>query len=121
MSSEQRKRTRIYGQFPVTVEVAAGSVTMMTRNVSLKGLLCQKDASSALLAAGDGCLIHLHLSDFLELAIEGNIVRVSDQDVAIDFLSFEADTYMHLRNIVRYAADDPDSIDEEQVLRPFEE
>jgi hypothetical protein len=47
------------------------------------------------------------------LHMEGKVVRPSKEGAAIDFVSMDPDTYMHLRNLILHNANDPDQAEQE--------
>jgi len=119
MSDNQRKRTRIVGHFQATVTVQDRETSVVTENLSLKGMLCAPEGGDPDWSAGAPCLVRIKLADSVELAIQGQVIRADSQDAAIDFSSMDEDSYTHLRNIIRFAAQDPDAIDAEQIEQPF--
>lgn len=115
---DSRKRTRVSGHFQGRLETHTSSWTITTENISLKGLLCDLQ-QEAQLQAGEAVTVVLPLADDVLLSIEGTVVRQRDRQVAVDFEGMDEESYAHLRNIVRFAANDPDAIDKEQAHTPF--
>lgn len=117
---DHRKRTRVQGHFKGKLEFASRTLTITTENVSLKGVLCDLlDPEAVPPKSGDKCLVVLPLSQDITLSVHGQVVRSSGERVAVDFTAMDEDSYTHLRNIVRFSADDPDAIDKEQTREPF--
>lgn len=119
---EHRRRTRIEGHFEGYVIFKGQKLVIHTDNLSLKGLKCALDqAPDPTLAIDDECTVLLVLSADAEIKIASKVVRVVDLELGIDFVSMDEESYTHLRNIVRFGADDPDEIDHEQITLPFQE
>lgn len=119
MSENQRKRTRIVGHFHATVTVDDRETTVVTQNLSLKGLLCTPEGGDPCWKPGAACLVRIKLADSIALEVQGSVVRADSQSAAIDFTGMDEESYTHLRNIVRFSAEDPDAIDTEQLSHPF--
>ncbi len=115
-----RRRTRVSGNFTGVLLVQGHEIPVTTENLSLKGMLCSMTTPEALrMRESEPCTVHLQLAPTVSIEIECAVVRQTGDDVALDFVSMDEESYVHLRNIVRFAAEDPDVIDEEQVLKPF--
>lgn len=120
--TDSRKRTRVDGNFRGELIVQEREVPIATENLSLKGMLCTMNAPEALyLRENAPCTVRLHLAPGVSIDVECAVVRQTGDDVALDFVSMDEESYMHLRNIVRFSAADPDAIDTEQALKPFAE
>ncbi len=117
--TDTRRRTRVGGHFKGKLLIREQAVPISTENLSLKGMLCILEQEITELDAGLNCVVHIHLSEDIMLKINSTVVRQTKEGVALDFDSMDEDSYVHLRNIVRFSAKDPDAIDEEQVLKPF--
>ena len=114
MDKEQRRRTRIPIQLSVSVQVDYERIPVTSRNLSLKGLLCSPDPR---LTIGSNCRVTLRLAPDVHVSVQGTVVRSSRQEIAIDFLAMDEDSFAHLKKIVEYNSQDADQIDEE-LLRP---
>lgn len=86
------------------------------RNLSLKGALCDPEPRLCSLGA---CTFALKLSEEAGCVICANIVRNDERGLAVDFESMDESSFFHLRNIVRYHADDPDAVDRELSTPAF--
>jgi len=111
----RRKRTRV--PFHTQVDVQATGMLLRkleTRDLSHKGVFLLGDNP---LKEGQGCMVTIHLPGDEETApvlrMEGRVARVTPAGTAIDFLSMDPDTYMHLRNLVLLNAQDPDKAERE--------
>jgi len=112
---EQRRRTRV--EFRTKADVQAVGLRMLdleTRDLSHKGVFLLGDLP---LKEGQGCMVTIYLPSDAEdapvLSLEGRVARVVKGGVAIDFISMDPDTYMHLRHLVLLNADNPDLAAEE--------
>jgi hypothetical protein len=119
MDEERRRRTRVV--FTTEVELTCGDRTVkssQSRNVSMTGIFICTDQR---LEPGSRCQITVRLqgaSSDLRLTAEGRVARVADDGLAVEFTSLDLDSYVHLRNLIVYNAEDPDGILEE-VSHPF--
>ncbi len=116
MDTHQRKRTRVHGCFTGHIAIGDERTPFHTENISLKGMLCIPEAP---LPPGRACLVEIKLAEDVRLRIEARTVRMEHNAVGVDFVSMDEESYRHLRNIVRLAADDPDDIDKEQSIPAF--
>jgi hypothetical protein len=118
-----RRRTRVQGRFRGTLvfenDREPPTMGMSTRNISLKGLLCETDEPLEPSDAGSDCRVVIDLSEADRIDLRARVVRSQEREAALDFLAMDPDSYAHLRNVVRYAADDPDAIDREQAEPAF--
>ena len=114
MDQDPRRRTRIPIELTVHVRVKDEQVTISSRNLSLKGLLCAPDPR---LTLGAQCRITLRLTPDVQINIRGTIIRSDRQEAAIDFLAMDEESFTHLKKIVEYNTEDADRIDQE-LLRP---
>ena len=120
--SNRRRRTRV--NFRTRVDVQATGARLLdveSRDLSHKGLFLIGDLP---LKAGQGCMLTVHLVGENEtvpvLHMEGHIIRADPEGTAIDFVSMDAETYMHLRNLVILNAADPEAAEREFATPAFE-
>lgn len=120
-SPNRRRRTRVPFRTSVDVQTTGARILEVeTRDLSHKGLFLLGDLP---LKEGVGCTLTLHLSasaDAPTLRMEGKIIRVTAEGAAIDFVSMDADTYMHLRNLVILNAADPEAAEREFATPAFD-
>jgi len=114
--SELRKRSRVEAQFEGILFLGQTQVPVVTRNVSLKGMLCEPQPEATPDAQ---CELALMLTQDVTLTVQVKIVRNDATGCAIDFLSMDEASFFHLRNIVRYGSADADSIDQELSVPAF--
>lgn len=84
-----------------------------SRNISLNGMLI---TSERLLPVGNTCKVALMLRgnvDHLRIEMHGQVVRVDDSGIAIEFSHVDLESLEHLRRLVLYNADDADNVEEE--------
>ena len=119
MSKENRRFSRI--PFQINAEITIyGEVYQIEKinNLSIGGGLfpLAKD-----LAPGSPCQVRIILNGTgseLNILVAGRIQRSSPAGVAIQFTSIEPENLFHLRNIIRFNASDPDTIEREIELHP---
>lgn len=116
MDKELRRRTRIPIQLSVSVQVHYERIPVTTKNLSLKGLLCSPDPR---LTLGATCHVTLRLAPDIHVSLQGTVIRSNRKEVAIDFFAMDEDSFVHLKRIIEYNADDADQIDEELVRPAF--
>ncbi|MEW5773890.1 MAG: PilZ domain-containing protein [Thermodesulfobacteriota bacterium] len=117
---ERRKRTRVEGQFTATLLAGEQEFPVETLNLSLKGLWCRAFPGCEDLV-GQRCYVHLALARDALIVLEARAVRAEDGRLGVEFLSMpDEESYTHLRNIVRFRAEDPDAIDLEQLTPAFD-
>jgi hypothetical protein len=113
--NNRRKRTRVPFHTQVDVKTADGLFkNLQTRDLSHKGVFLVGESP---LKEGQGCLVSIRLAGDQESApvlhMEGRVARITGEGTAIDFISMDPDTYMHLRNLVLLNAADPESAEKE--------
>ena len=120
--ANRRRRTRV--TFHTRVDIQSTGARIMeveSRDLSHKGLSLVGDLP---LKAGQGCSLVVHLSvegeDAPVLRMEGRVVRADREGAAIDFVSMDAETYRHLRNLVILNAADPEQAEREFATPAFE-
>jgi len=110
MKKERRKRTRVLIGFDITILFQQKKINVQTMNISLTGISC---TSSKAFNAGEECAVLMKLNAETSLTIQGKILRVDDKEAIISFLSMEEDTFYHLKRLLQYNTDEPDTIDNE--------
>ncbi|MFZ5587490.1 MAG: PilZ domain-containing protein [Thermodesulfobacteriota bacterium] len=120
--ANRRRRTRVNLTTRVEVHITgARLVDLETRDLSHKGLYVMGDLP---LKAGQSCTLTVHLpaegEDVPVLRMEGKVVRAGREGAAIDFVSMDAETYRHLRNLVILNAEDPELAEKEFTTPAFE-
>lgn len=117
MDENKRRRSRVEAQFDAYVLLGDDKIPVQTLNISMKGVLCSFDPR---LTPGAECVLLFVLTKEIRFRIASRIVRSVESGTAIDFVSMDEAAFFHLRNIVRYSADDADSIDKEFGTPAFE-
>ena len=120
--SDNRRRTRVH--IGAMVDVHATGVRLeglKSRDLSHKGVFVLGDTD---LKDGQNCMVTVHLminNDAAPLLhMEGKVVRSTPEGTAIDFVSMDPDSYMHLRNLILHNAEDPDKAEQEFSKPAFE-
>ena len=116
MDSEHRRRSRVTARFEAAVTLGRKKIKVITRNLSLKGMLCNQDSN---IHTGELGNVILTLGNDIKLRIKSLVIRSDETGVAIDFMSMNEESFFHLRNIVRLSAQDPDLIDQELSVPAF--
>jgi hypothetical protein len=65
---------------------------------------------------GENCLVSLRLmgsTDQITLKMQGTVVRTEKAGLALLFEEMDMDTFSHLKNILYYNSEDPDTLDKE--------
>ena len=117
MVSNKRKRSRVDAGFEAVL--SCGGIekhTVKVKNLSLKGMLCEPSPN---ITSRKACSVTITLSDAVVFSIEVRLVRNDDQGLALDFEGMDETAFFHLRNLVRYHSQDPDSIDKELSVPAF--
>lgn len=120
---DRRRRTRVNFHARADIQTTgARLLDLETRDLSHKGVFVLGELP---LKDGQGCAITLHLvgnaDNALALRMEGRIVRSTGQGTAIDFVSMDPETYLHLRNLVLLNAEDPEEAEREFGQPAFED
>ena len=114
MIREKRRFTRV--PFSVEAEVSIGNTAYRSEevtNLSVGGCLLPVHVPDPV---GTKCHVTIWLggtSSELTVSMEGEIVRITPEAVAIKFVSVDVDSLLHLQNIVRYNSSDPDAVERE--------
>lgn len=109
----EREFTRVRTAIPVRASFAGGlELTGTTRDVSLGGCFLATPTPPPEDTHGT---VTLTLADgAIEVRAHAIAIRTRPDGVALHFLElYELESYEHLRNLIRYNADDPDQADHE--------
>jgi len=117
MGEDKRRRSRVCAHFDAYVYIDGEKIPVSTQNISMKGALFRPEPR---LAEGRECTLVFSLAKDIKVRLKGQIVRANDEGLAIDFESMDENAFFHLRNMVRYSAEDADKIDEELQVPAFE-
>ena len=110
-----RRRTRISTSKEATLRSAGGSVKAFVDNLSLKGCLVKAPDHKAF-PVGAEVELTVHLepgSPQFDFGLLGEVVRVEEQVVAVDFKEIPPESFQHLMRLVQYNAEDPEEIEQE--------
>jgi len=117
MASDNRKRSRVPLELEAVLSCGTEKTIARVVNLSLKGALCEAQPGFA----GQGeCLVIFRLGDGSSFRIEARLVRHDERGIALDFTGMDEEAFLHLRNLVRYHAQDPDEIDRELARPAFD-
>lgn len=116
MGEEKRRRSRVQAQFDAFIYIDGEKIPVSTQNISMKGALF---APERRLAEGRECTVLFILSPDVTVRLKGEVVRSTDEGLAVDFASMDENAFFHLHNMVRYSAPDADKIDQELQVPAF--
>lgn len=110
--SDRRKGVRVRFDTGVSLTIESGSRVISAagdiKDISLRGLFVRTEET---LEPDTGCEIRIELSGTeipIVLEMKGKVVRVSEGGVGIHFDTMDLETFMHLKNVVRYNAPESD-------------
>lgn len=111
---DKRKNTRVQFQASAAVRFADEAFEeFVIADLGLKGgFLCGAKGHKI----GETCLITLNLAGAgskVILSMQGEVVRVDENGLAVHFIEVDLDTFSHLKNIVYFNAANPDAIKED--------
>lgn len=115
-----RRRSRVEAHFRALVTCRGQEFEVWMHNLSLTGMKFRQP-DETILSAGDVCKVRIPLADNVEVQAEATVARTDEHLAALDFTAIDPDSYPHLLNMVRYASENPDAIEEEQLRIPFDE
>jgi hypothetical protein len=108
----RREFTRV--RIQLDAEISAddkASINGVAEDLSLNGVYIP---SSGKLPIGTECTIALFLDGRdVRLEVMGKVTRQNDGGMAIEFTGVPLDDLEHLRNLIRFNADDPNAVEEE--------
>jgi hypothetical protein len=93
-------------------------VDLKSRNISLKGMLCE---GSTELEENAPCRVSIPLGPEAAVEIDGRVVRADASETAVDFLEMDETAFAHLKQLVEHNADDADEIEGELARSAFQE
>lgn len=114
MGTERRKNTRV--PFQTTADVIFHDKqysNCATENLSIKGVSVLGISGHP---PGKTCTLSLALSGStsqLRLTMQAEIARVETDRIGLRFTEIDLDSFYHLKNIIYYNAEDPDTIEQE--------
>lgn len=117
MTAEKRRFSRIF--FNVRARLAIGEKVYEVErivNLSVGGCLLEiKDD----LPLGQECKFTILLPRMAPgIDVFGEIIRSGSGETSVKFIRITPDNLVHLQNIIRYNAEDPDAIEEEINAHP---
>ena len=111
-ADNRREFTRV--RIHVEVEVSAddrATISGTVEDLSLNGAYVP---CTGRLPVGTACKVELMLDGRdIRLSAEAQVSREDDRGIAVEFKGIPLDDLEHLRNLIRYNADDPNQVEEE--------
>ena len=117
MDQEKRKRTRVPVHFDVSIKLGKKLIEVQIINISLTGILC---TSNRLFQQNAACQAIISLRDDIRITIDSKILRVGEKETAISFTAMDEESFVHLRRVVEYNAEDADRIEKEFRKKAFD-
>ncbi len=117
MAKERRKRSRVPVHFDVSVRTGGETIRVQLINISLTGMLC---TPHRLFQADAACQVIIALGSDLVITIDARILRTDPRETAVHFSAMDEESFIHLRKIVEYNADDADRIEKEFRKKAFD-
>lgn len=117
MTAEKRRFSRIFFNVRARLEVD-DKVYAIDRimNLSVGGCLLEIEDELPLGTEGKFTIFLPRMAPGVE--VFGEIVRSGNGETSLKFVRITPENLVHLQNIIRYNADDPDSIEEEINSHP---
>lgn len=116
MGKERRKNTRVPFQTIADVVFADKHYNnCATENLSVKGISVVGITDRKL---GETCDLSLALNgstSLNRLSMKGEVVRADAEGIALHFTEIDLDSFYHLKNIIYYNSEDPDTIEQELI------
>lgn len=106
----QRRHSRAEAGFEADVMVAGNAYPVITRNLSMKGVLATANAG---IESGKDCTIRILLAPAIKIEVDGTIIRADEGGTAVEFRSMDDDSFSLLHRLMQWNAEDADIIDEE--------
>jgi len=101
--TDKRNKTRVEFRSEATVKHQDIIITGTISNLSLKGLLLNCTEKLPVNTTVDITITLSGSTTNLSININGKVIRLEDQGMAIEFFEMELDSFIHLRNIIFYA------------------
>jgi hypothetical protein len=103
-------------RFWITLVVDGQEIEVASRNLSLKGLACTPHPR---LREKVCCKVIISLAPDVQTVIKGQVVRVGADEVAIDFLAMNLESFLHLKKIVECHSRRPEAVAGELLTPAF--
>ncbi|TKB27074.1 PilZ domain-containing protein [Desulfopila sp. IMCC35006] len=117
MADEKRRFSRIFFNVRAKLTVAGCEYPVdRIANLSVGGCLLE---IAEKIPVNSACTFTIFLSGLAEgVVVHGETVRVGSDEISLKFTAIEQENLLHLQNIIRYNAEDPDAIEEEISAHP---
>ncbi|NNG02103.1 MAG: PilZ domain-containing protein [Desulfobacteraceae bacterium] len=113
--ADRRRKTRVSFDTDVIIRVDGSDVSAQadSKDISINGMFVNTDADIAVDTLCDIDIILGANTEGLAIKVKGKVVRKQENGLGISFESVAMDSYIHLKNLLRFNADDPDAIESE--------
>ena len=121
MAEESEDRTFSRSAVGNNVEIRDGDhfIGGRAKDVSMSGLFV---VTTSKLAVGKDYSVSIRLdtsSDtFVRIEAGARVTRSTDAGLALEFVEIDPDSHHHLRLLVMYNANEPDSVEDEMIANP---
>ena len=115
-----RRRSRVATHFAALLTCQGRNIDVWTHDLSLTGMKVHLPEEETILREGDVCQVRIPLAEDIEVVADARVARTDEHRAALEFTAIDPESYPHLLNMVRFAAKDPDAIEEEQYKIPFD-
>jgi len=110
--------TREFSRIPLHVKVClsfddGAKLQGEGTDLSLKGVFCKTSGTSHVGLRCDVTLTFDAGDTQLSVLACGSVVRVGDSGVAVEFDKLDLESYHHLKNLIRFNTQDPETVDRE--------
>jgi hypothetical protein len=114
MVEERRRRTRVPVQIDVDILLKGEVIKPSAINISLLGFLC---SSNPLFRMDEPCTVIIALGSDIKISLDARIVRVGEKETAIQFISMDDESFVHLKKLIQYNLGNAERVDAE-LRRP---
>lgn len=111
---DKRRHSRAEAGFEAEVVMGSRRYPVVTRNLSMKGLLAtaNEDIAEAL-AEGSPCEVRIRLAPAVQIVVGATVIRADADSTAMEFTSMDDESFALLHRLMQWNAQDADIIDEE--------
>jgi hypothetical protein len=119
--TEKRKFTRIPFHTKITITAAETTyVSNRLRDIGLGGAFVVIEGA---IPEGTACTLDIDLigpASLLRIQVEGEVLRVHEEGVALKFTKIDLDSLLHLKHMIKVFTQDPELIHHEFITNLLE-
>jgi hypothetical protein len=113
---ERRSFTRVLFQTEALIEYDGKSIRTSIENMSLKGMFLKTTEDIPVNKSLDMKILLSGSSSELSIKLKGKIIRREVNGLAAQFDGMDLDSFIHLKNVIAYNAEDQDKIMDEFLV-----